>query len=501
VVNLAGIDSNKYFLFVVQNLLFIGFFFQISPPKIFAHAPDSIIIKEFLVINPVKISFKRRYMVQPLHLESVWQAVDSDSNEVISEQELADFEGEFPEFELKVNDFSYSLEKNIYEIPEYQEFISGKNAYFSVGVESEAIKIESGANKLFFTIKTQNKSSTLEFLELETSKEISIEDKKVEPEEGLNLTINYSGAANLLDDAVKTATESLQSSEKADPFYYPCKDIVTPRPGLVSIEKPELSKKFNFARVLDFITANLEGSWLNLSVVFLAITVFGAVHALTPGHGKALTSAYLIGKEGRTKHIIFLGLTVTITHTLLVYFLGFVSLFLKKSQASLALSQAAEFGSAILVIIISLMMLVSKVKPILPHCFQHLLGIGHHHDHDHDHQGSHIHKKNDLSGAISLKELIALGISGGLVPCGDALLLMLLAVGVGKPLLGLALVFSFSLGMALTLIVLGFLIIKSKKLLVRLERFQTIQTALSFLSPIIILIIGIGLLLGLINSF
>ena len=457
-------NISKLFPRVFVLSIFFLFIFRITPREAFAHAPDAIRIRQVLFIEATKVSFKRVYLVQPLHLELVWESIDGDGSKVITDEEMAVFGGDFPEFTLKVNGVPYALKKKTYGIPGYKDFMSGRDSSFWTGMESEEFEMRLGANELCLGVETEEEEGAfqfLEFLELETDEETSVRLKNFDPTEGLKLTVNMEPRVG----AAKT-TGKLGGG---------------------------LRKKIGFGRVSDFVAENLQRGGLWLFAVFLLVAVFGALHALTPGHGKTIVGTYLIGKRGRIRDIITLGLTVTLTHTLLVYLLGFVSFALQKSQTSLLLSRMAEFSSAILVIIIALIMLISKVKPILPHNLQHLLGIGHSHEHSHHHHSDHDSRRSGIN-----KELIALGISGGLVPCGDALLIMLLAVGAGKPLLGLALIFCFSLGLAATLIALGFLVIRSKETLSKMDRFQKIQPTLSFISPVIILIIGLGLLASLI---
>ena len=346
--------KRNFFLFVVQNLLFIGFFFQIGPPKIFAHAPDAIRTSGKLIITPTKITFQRSYLVNLLHLESVWQSLDTDNNQQISDQEIERFEGESPEFELIINNHDYTISKKIFGKPSYQDYFAGKDTSFSIGFESQAIILEPGSNKLIFAYKGQKDQSSLKSLAVEPDQLIAVIDKKVRQFDGLRLTLDY-----LQKPKTQEETAIIDAQEKSQEYSFPCDQWGQKALDLYEGKRESSwAKKLDLTQLSNWIVNRLEGDWQSLLFVFVVVTFFGSLHAFTPGHGKALTSAYLIGKEGRTKHIIFLGLTVTTTHTLLVYLLGFVSLFLKKSQASLALSQAAEFGSAILVIIISLIILL-----------------------------------------------------------------------------------------------------------------------------------------------
>src|SRR3954451_7281237 len=63
-----------------------------------------------------------------------------------------------------------------------------------------------------------------------------------------------------------------------------------------------------------------------LLLLLLAAFGWGAVHALSPGHGKAMVAAYLVGTRGSARHAVALGATVTITHTIGVFALGAITL-------------------------------------------------------------------------------------------------------------------------------------------------------------------------------
>src|SRR5947208_5349672 len=94
----------------------------------------------------------------------------------------------------------------------------------------------------------------------------------------------------------------------------------------------------------------------------------------------------------------------------------------------------------------------------------HTHGHGHHHhDHGHDHgPGGHSHVPE---GPITMGSLIALGASGGLVPCPSALVLLLSSIAIGRIGFGLALLVSFSLGLAGVLMGIGLAVLYAKHLL------------------------------------
>ncbi|MDQ3132085.1 MAG: sulfite exporter TauE/SafE family protein [Acidobacteriota bacterium] len=213
--------------------------------------------------------------------------------------------------------------------------------------------------------------------------------------------------------------------------------------------------------------------------LFLAFGL-GAIHAMSPGHGKAVVGAYLVGSKGTPKHAIFLGLTVTITHTLGVFALGLITLFASNYILPERLIPFLSFVSGLLVLYIGLTMFKSRLFT--------LLGwekAGHHHGHSHDHAPdqehsygeqkhqnhspdehshdnfTHTHDGNTHTHLppenISWKSLLALGISGGLLPCPSALVLMLSAISLNRVGYGIVLTLVFSFGLAATLTAVGLL--------------------------------------------
>lgn len=195
----------------------------------------------------------------------------------------------------------------------------------------------------------------------------------------------------------------------------------------------------------------------------------GAMHAMSPGHGKAVVGAYLVGSRGTPKHAAFLGLTVTITHTLGVFALGLITLFASNYILPEKLMPFLSFVSGLLVLYIGLTMFKSRL-------FSWLGWKKHQHEHSHDehfhpsadgsdktthaHDGfTHTHDGHTHSHlppeTVSWKSLLALGVSGGLLPCPSALVLMLSAISLGRIGYGLVLTVAFSFGLAATLTAVG----------------------------------------------
>jgi len=199
----------------------------------------------------------------------------------------------------------------------------------------------------------------------------------------------------------------------------------------------------------------------------LAAFGLGALHAMSPGHGKTVVGAYLVGSRGTPKHAAFLGLTVTITHTLGVFALGLITLFASNYLLPERLLPFLSFVSGLLVFFIGISLFKDRLFKLLGwgNAYQH-----HHHDHvpgdienpeyTHSHDGlTHTHGGSTHSHVppvdLTWRSLLALGISGGLLPCPSALVLMLSAISLGRIGYGLVLTVAFSLGLAFTLTAIG----------------------------------------------
>jgi nickel/cobalt exporter len=217
----------------------------------------------------------------------------------------------------------------------------------------------------------------------------------------------------------------------------------------------------------------------------------GAAHALTPGHGKTIVAAYLVGSRGTLKHAAFLGGMVTLTHTITVFLLGLATLFLFQYVVPQKVTQVLGAISGLSIVAIGGWMLYKRLRGAghthahghdhghdhahdhdhgHPHEHAHDHGHDHHHDHPHEHAHSHTHSHGPgghthMPEEISWSGLTALGASGGLVPCESALVLLLTAIALRRVGLGLVLLVSFSLGLALVLMAIGVLVIYAKNLL------------------------------------
>jgi nickel/cobalt transporter (NicO) family protein len=231
----------------------------------------------------------------------------------------------------------------------------------------------------------------------------------------------------------------------------------------------------------DFLSRLLHRRELPWNMVLAALAVafaLGGAHALTPGHGKTIVAAYLVGSRGTLKHAAFLGAMVTLTHTISVFALGLATLFLFRVIVPERITEILGVISGLSIAIIGAWMLRSRIRGARghaghshphphPHSHDHAHDCDHTHDHDHHHHhhhgpGGHSHLPE---GDISWRSLVALAISGGLVPCESALVLLLSSISIGRAGLGLLLLLSFSLGLAGVLMGIGVMVLYAKRLL------------------------------------
>ena len=216
-------------------------------------------------------------------------------------------------------------------------------------------------------------------------------------------------------------------------------------------------------------------------LVSLLIAAFwGAAHALTPGHGKAIVAGYLVGTRGRPLDAFLLGGIVTVTHTAGVFALGFVTLLLSQFIVPEALYPWLTLASGLLVVGVGASVLLARVRG---------RAHGHDHGHGHDHHHDHHHHHHDRRG------LLGVGIAAGLLPCPSALVVLLSAIALHRIGFGLALIVAFSLGLAATITSIGLVAVLAKRAFSRFSFNGPLIRLLPAASALVILAVGIGITL------
>jgi nickel/cobalt transporter (NicO) family protein len=195
--------------------------------------------------------------------------------------------------------------------------------------------------------------------------------------------------------------------------------------------------------------------------------IWGALHALSPGHGKTMVAGYLAGSRGRPKDAALLGLTVTITHTSAVFALGLITLAASAYVLPEDLYPWLGVASGGMVIAIGLWAIWTRLRRWRAMRAEH----DHGHHHMHAHRG-HTHSHASPDAPITTRSLIALGVSGGIVPCPSALVVLVAAISQHRLGLGLALIVAFSVGLAATLTAVGLAVLHGGRLIKRLRPEQ-----------------------------
>ncbi|HVS36883.1 MAG TPA: hypothetical protein VMS17_15085 [Gemmataceae bacterium] len=246
-----------------------------------------------------------------------------------------------------------------------------------------------------------------------------------------------------------------------------------------------------------------------LAILLLLAAGFGAVHALTPGHGKTLVAAYLVGERGTVGHAILLGVTTTLTHTAAVLIVaGLLPLFFPKALPA-EVQRIFELTGGVLVAGLGLFLLSRRLTG--GHDHFHIGGHHHHHGHDHDHahdhdhdhfhDHDHVHTHGVTTEAPPQKvgwgRLIVLGVSGGIVPCWDAIAMLGLAISAGRLWLGLPLLVAFSAGLAGVLTAIGVSVVYASRFAGKrwggTDRLRPLIRALPLLSAAFITLMGLWL--------
>ena len=253
-----------------------------------------------------------------------------------------------------------------------------------------------------------------------------------------------------------------------------------------------------------------------LGVSFLA----GAAHALSPGHGKAVVAAYLAGSQGTIGDAIYLGTVVTITHTAGVFALGLIALYASQYLLVDRLLVWLSFASGLLIVAIGGGLFWSRWQALrakssgetLEHRHwplgkPHSHDPGHTHDHEHGHSHAHTHSNGGHEHAhdhehhhhapparASRGSLLSLGISGGLVPCPEAMAVLLISFTINRIALGLVILLAFSLGLAAVLIAIGVAMVLAGPTISRMTKDGPLMRALPVGSAAVVTLLGVAIL-------
>ncbi len=286
------------------------------------------------------------------------------------------------------------------------------------------------------------------------------------------------------NDLLSSPLDQRRVSLKLNPSLISSEQILPP-----SVKSTNRLDNALTGRSNDVFTSLITQGNHSLPTILIALAIaffWGGLHALSPGHGKTVVGAYLVGSRSNAQQALILGLIVTITHTSGIFALGLITLGTSQFILTEQLYPWLSVISGVLVTVIGLNLFINRLQGNQ---------VFHSHDHVHSHHHDHVHHEHSHHHVSSMNwsNILALGISGGLLPCPSALVVLLSAIALGRIGFGLALVSAFSLGLAAVLTGIGLILVYAKDrfehLSLQIPRIKMLPVA----SALGITLIGLGI--------
>ena len=506
VVSSVKKNMQKRLIFLFAILLFS------LPQSASAHPADMYFHTFTLKFSPDSLQILWEFVPGPMVTHVVWHEADLDGDEAVSDAEAEAWIAPLlTDFSLKLDGMPLNFDllaiKWASSLPELR---TGESP---IVIELRAeLPADSAEHELIF-LNDYNTANSLNWFSVNAD---GLSFSSPEQDNGvLKLHISAGEGASLWESGQPTippVVEALGLGETAEKAVANAEN----QQGILAILE-------GFLR-----TPNI--SPMLFLAAFAISLILGALHALSPGHGKTIVAAYLVGSQGNAYHAIALGILVTLTHTGSVFLLGLATLSLSKYIMPEQLFPALELISGLLIVILGIFLLLPRIKTFLAEkkrenepaiakniekgekstrltINEEIREPGPEHNHDPSQfgyvpipKGASEVVENPLS-EISWKSLIALGISGGLVPCPDAIAILLIAVTINKIAFGLGLIISFSLGLAIVLILIGIVMVQSKQIFARLQWFSKVSFIVPVISALVVLVLGLSLSVSAVQEF
>lgn len=512
-------------------------------PPAQAHPADEAAVFHYLWLQPKpgEVSLQHATLVGGLLTQSVWPEIDRNNDQELSigEQE-AYAQSLAAGLSLKIDGKRTPWKLQAYEFPSHTEFFGNSLAAIKLLLVARLPEVKAAGrvieirDETFPHFKGAFPQPVVRPTKLAAGEPEVTEDGRV-----TRVRLTRAGAAVAVPELPRLSTDTpsgyVTSSPKGKPRLPGLEISPSPAANTPSVapgELPRLDTKKLFPKPESFVISvdrgaggeagKLKGFLAGplspglISVALIAALIAGMAHALSPGHGKAMVAAYLVGSRGTVTDAVLLGVVVTITHTLGVYILGFLTLWLTTSFQVAQVGLWLEVTSGVLVLGMGFwlfqrgLLAYHGIRELPGHTHGpggHSHGHSHAHgahSHGHTHAGAHTHEHGEPSSAAASSRrppadspledsavataggqngrpdrwgLIGLGVAGGMVPCFDALAILVAAVNLasGRPpaekihyiAAGLGLIAAFSLGMALVLVAIGILMVKTKHVMTR----------------------------------
>ena len=247
----------------------------------------------------------------------------------------------------------------------------------------------------------------------------------------------------------------------------------------------------------------IEAGSINPILIFGSAILLGSLHALEPGHSKAMMAAYIIAVRGTVRQAIILGASAALSHSIVVWILAMIALIWGNELIGEQLEPYFMMISGFAVLGIAAWM-IWQVWDKSNHT--------HHHQHDHTEQSSHHFAESAnverldahaRAHAVQIEQTVAkrkistwqtilFGLSGGLIPCPAAITVFILCLNLKKQILGAMLVAAFSFGFAVTLMSIGTIVAVGLRSVAKpASRFKRIVQATPWISALLITALGL----------
>jgi nickel/cobalt transporter (NicO) family protein len=231
---------------------------------------------------------------------------------------------------------------------------------------------------------------------------------------------------------------------------------------------PSSLKKTNLPALSRLLDRAFGLPW---ALTCLLAVALGAAHAIQPGHGKTLVAATVVSTRGSAWQGAVLALITTLTHMSSVLAIA-GTLYLTHTTRYTEINTLLARSAGFVIAAIGLWRLG-----------RHLGGYA-----EHDLEG--------VGTSPGGRGLVGLGVAGGLVPCWDAVVLILVADLMGKLAVGVLLLAAFSLGMGFVLVLVGVLSSRLSKVLAQRDVLGGWERGLGVAGASILTAIGLYLLSG-----
>jgi len=505
------------------SLLICLVLFLVLPVSALAHPADMYYHTHTIILSPDGISITWQIMPGPMIAQSIWFDVDKNQDDLVSDAEAVNW----------VNSIlmTFSVEMNQDPLPLELESVDWPSTVDTLFDGSEPIIIH-----LFAEWTEEIREDTWIALHNRYNPKSSLSWFEIQAEGGLSFEIPNQNGGNLdillgfsQGDSTSTRLTGWESGSPSIPWVVESVGLGELAEEAAAESQTSPAAGSGPASILEGLIKKQDGSFtFILSALFLA-ALLGALHALSPGHGKTIVAAYLVGSQGTVLHAIALGGIVTLTHTGSVFILGILTLTASRYFLAADVFPVLELTSGLLIFLLGMGLLYPRLRlwfryyqqkrkimkvevdsgAKAPGGEKRLLisqpidEIGPAHSHDSSDLGSI--PRGPIPGSplenIRWRNLIPLAISGGLVPCPDAIAILLVAAAINRIVFGLSLIVSFSFGLAVILIAIGLLIVQGKELFKRLQWFSKAALVMPIVSALIVLAAGAWLSVGALQNF